>query len=83
MGFFERDGTKTIRRQLRQATRSNLGTSSDPAPGAESAIRAARTLSEILNYATNGQLRLGIIERKYPGDEILAFDEALARAKAP
>ena len=64
MGYFERDGSRTLRRQLRSSLRNAVGTSSDAAPDAERAIRAAGYLDEILRLATNGQLRLQLLDSR-------------------
>lgn len=53
----------TRRRELRRLVRGALGTSSDPAPEAQSCLRAARVLSDLLHLASNGRYRLEIIDR--------------------
>lgn len=80
MGYFERDGSRTLRRQLRSSLRGAIGTSSDESPNAERAIRAAGYLDEILRLATNGQLRLQIVDIRL-GAGATSMSDALERAK--
>lgn len=80
MGYSERDGSRTLRRQLRSSLRNAIGTSSSEAPNAERAIRAVGYLDEILRLATNGQLRLQIVDRFDTGAD-LTVSAALELAK--
>lgn len=75
--LYEKDGTKTLRRQLRSSARMVLGSSRDPAPNAERAIKAAGYIGDILSYATNGRLQLAMLDR----GSLIGFSTALQLAR--
>jgi hypothetical protein len=57
---YARDGSKSIRKTLRQKVRQALGTSSDPAPDIRSALRAASDLKQIVDAASGGAYGLAV-----------------------
>jgi len=60
---FERDGTRTFRRNARQTVRRALGVSNDAAPNAEQALRAATALASILDDASGGVYKLRVVSQ--------------------
>jgi hypothetical protein len=77
--FIEKPGTRGRRRELRRDVRQVLGVSSDPAPDAVQACRAAVALDAILRAATNDSFALSI--HTYDGF-MLDPRQALTRARA-
>lgn len=67
----------TQRRDLRRKIRNALGTSSDRAPGPETALRAAWKMADLLAAATNGVYRIDIQR----GGESVSYSGSMADVK--
>lgn len=73
-----KDQSATYRRQVRQKVRNALGTSSDPAPNPEVAIRALQGMMELLRYTVPGlQVRLS-----WPSGEPTTPETVLSEIRA-
>lgn len=71
----------TKRRDLRRKIRNALGTSSDRAPGPETAIRAAGEMADLLAAATNGTYTIQIQYRGEPISYFAALDDIRERGR--
>lgn len=75
----EEHGTRTERRRLRSDVRAAIGTSSDGAPNALQALRAAHALRAVLRMASNGRFRLTVVDVR--SGEMMDTSDALRRAR--
>lgn len=76
--YSPRPGTRTRRREIRQDVRNTLGTSGDEAPTARRSLRAGQQLAELIFLATDGQLKLALIDER-SGHQI-QFGDAISAA---
>ncbi|MBA2740987.1 MAG: hypothetical protein H0U46_03145 [Actinobacteria bacterium] len=58
--LYPREGTRTRQRKLRRDVRSDLGTSSDPAPSLRALLSAARALGAMLDNESGGRFGISI-----------------------
>jgi hypothetical protein len=76
--YSPREQSRTSRAEIRSRMRNRLGANRDSVPSTYRTLLAARDMNELVHLASNGRLRLQLVDE--PTGLVISWSNALAEA---